>query len=66
MNIESIDLYSPASKLRSLARMFLGNGDTERPAIAFNADEQSGLSSLLVSIADEIDDIRDGEAIRRR
>jgi len=56
---ESINLYAQSSKLRTLARMLAGNGDTERPEIVFSPIELDGFASLLVAVADEIDGARD-------
>ncbi|OPY13320.1 MAG: hypothetical protein A4E66_00825 [Syntrophus sp. PtaB.Bin001] len=56
---ESLNLYEQSSQLRSIARMFRGNGDTERPDITFSAVEADGIASLLVAIADGIDQYRD-------
>jgi hypothetical protein len=59
IGIESAGLYTQSSKLRAMARMLEGNGDTERQSITFNAVELSGYSSLLIAVADEIDATRD-------
>lgn len=56
---ESGSLFVQSSQLRAMARMFERNGDFERPDIAFNAVEQSGLALLLVAVADQIDSARD-------
>jgi len=52
-------LYRQSSQLRAMARMFSGNGDTERPEIAFDAVECDGLAMALKEIADGIDAVRD-------
>ncbi len=52
-------LYHQSSKLRTMARLFAGNGDTERPGITLNAVEADGLAMALVEIADKINDVRD-------
>jgi len=59
IGIESAGLYTQSSKLRAMARMLEGNGDTERPSVTFDAVELSGYSSLLIAVADEIDATRD-------
>jgi hypothetical protein len=52
-------LYTQSSKLRTIARMLEGNGDTERPSVTFNPAELDGFSSLLVAVANKIDAVRD-------
>lgn len=59
IGIESGKLYAESSKLRTLAKMLKANGDTERPDVTFTACELDGFSSMLNSVADEIDGIRD-------
>ena len=56
---ESQRLYTESSQLRAMARMLKGNGDTERPDVAFAACELDGFSSLLAAIANKIDAVRD-------
>jgi hypothetical protein len=56
---EAAGLYKQSSKLRTMARMLEGNGDTDRPAVTFDANELSGFSSLLLAVAEEIDATRD-------
>jgi hypothetical protein len=55
----SAELYKQSSKLRAMARVREGNGDTERPSITFDAIELDGDASILRSVADEIDAVRD-------
>jgi len=51
-------LYHQSSKLRAMARLFAGNGDTERPNMTFNAVELDGLSSLFIAAANRVDATR--------